>query len=170
MDGWHMLSHVLVILLAWLAYAYVKYKNGSTAITKEHQILSLSAFGSSIILLLVTLFMVVESIHKFAKPNLNVGYEALLVALIGLVVNGFSAFFLHREEEKMDLNLRAAYIHVLSDVLLSVLAILSLFAARYFAINWMDPVCGLVGAAIILKWAVELIHKSWGELLGNREI
>jgi cation diffusion facilitator family transporter len=164
-EGWHMLSHVLVLILAWLAYFYIIQKRGVLTHKMEHRILALSSFASSIVLLVVTLVMVVESIQKFFQLEVDVSLEALVVAVVGLGVNGASAYFLHREEEKMDTNLRAAYIHVLSDVVLSVLAIISLFAAKYFGWYILDPICGLIGSVIIIKWAAELIRKSWADIV-----
>lgn len=166
MEGWHMLSHVLVLALAWLAYAYLKAKHKEGNHKLQNRVLSLSAFASSIVLLLVTILMIYESVEKFSHPDIDVSVGALAVAIIGLVVNGLSAFFLHREEDHKDLNMRAAYLHVVSDVVISVFAIVSLFAAKWFDWKMIDPICGLLGAVIILKWAVELIRKSWVEIVG----
>lgn len=168
MEGWHMLSHVLVLLLAWAAYIYIGRRGKEVMPEQRHRVIALSSFASSITLLLVTIFMMYESVLKFMHLEVDVSTGALVVAIIGLVVNGLSAYFLHREEEKWDLNLRAAYMHVLSDVLLSVLAIVSLLAAQYFQLYILDPICGLLGALVILKWSVELIRKSWVEVVGFR--
>ena len=94
-----------------------------------------------------------------------VTYESVLIALIGLLVNGASAFFLHREEEKTDVNLQAAYLHVISDMVLSVFAIISLLAIKLFGWKILDSMLALAGALVILKWSIELIRKSWREVL-----
>lgn len=169
MEGWHMLSHVLVLLLAWVAYIYIGRKGKEVTPEQRQRVIALSSFASSITLLLVTMFMIYESALKFIHLEVDASMGALVVALIGLVVNGLSAYFLHREEEKLDLNLQAAYLHVLSDVLLSVLAIISLLAAKYFGLYILDPICGLLGALVILKWGIELIRKSWVEVLGVKK-
>ena len=166
MEGWHMLSHVLVLALAWLAYSYLKKRHKENNPKLQRRVLSLSAFASSIVLLIVTIGMIYESIGKFFHPDIDVTSGALIVAIVGLVVNGISAFFLHREEDHHDLNMRAAYLHVMSDVIISVFAIISLFAAKWFGLKILDPICGLISAVIILKWAIELIRKSWVEIVG----
>lgn len=165
MDGWHMLSHVLVLGLAWLAYWYVKHRKGSITHHQQHRIISLSGFASAIVMLVITCDMIYESIERFSSPEVTVANEALVVAVIGLFVNGLSAYYLHREEEKMDVNMRAAYLHVLSDVVLSLFAIVSLLAIRYFNYQLLDTLLSMVGALIILKWSVDLIRKSWREVL-----
>jgi cation diffusion facilitator family transporter len=165
MDGWHMLSHVLVLSLAWAAYAYLRTRaSGSDAQTGERA-LSLSAFASAVILLVITGVIIWESIDKFRHADMVASNEALLVAVIGLVINGVSAYFLHREEEHADLNLHAAYLHVLSDVVLSAFAIISIAACRFWGVQVLDPICGIIGALIIMRWAVGLVRRSWIELL-----
>jgi cation diffusion facilitator family transporter len=64
-----------------------------------------------------------------------------------------------------DSNMRAAYVHVLADALTSVLAIAALLAGKYYGLTWMDPAMGLVGAVVIISWAVSLIRSSGAVLL-----
>ncbi|MBX2903668.1 MAG: cation transporter [Chitinophagales bacterium] len=165
MDGWHMLSHVLVLLLAWAAYLYIRLSKSELTQQKEQRILALSGFASAVILLMVTGFMIYEAIEHFIKPEVVVTKESFFVAFFSLLVNAVSAYVLHREEEKMDLTLKAAYIHVLSDVVLSCMALLSLSAIYFANIIWLDPLLGLVGSAVILRWSIGLISKSWREAL-----
>ncbi len=167
MEGWHMLSHVLVLLLAWGAYFYIKQKHGAITHEQQHRIISLAGFASAIVMLVVTVSMIYETIHRFFDLHVEVTNEAFGVALVGLVVNGASAYFLHREEEKWDVNLRAAYLHVLADVVISLFAIVALIAAKYFDFKILDSILAIIGALVILRWAVGLIHKSWNEVLGN---
>jgi cation diffusion facilitator family transporter len=161
MDGWHMLTHVLVLGLAWLTYKLIDL--GVFSGIHEHKVLSASGFISAFILLSVTLWMLIESFTKFMKPDIDVTMGALLTSVIGLVVNGVSAFILHKghEHDHADINLHAAYLHVLSDVVLSIFAIIALISARYFNIDWMDAVCGIVASLIILKWSAALLKKSY---------
>lgn len=165
MDGWHMLSHVLVLILAWGAYLYIRLRKGELNRAKEHRVLALSGFAGAVVLLVVTGFMIYEAIEHFLRADVVVSIESFGVALFGLIVNAVSAFVLHREEEKMDLNLKAAYFHVLSDMLLSCLALISLAAVYFADAKWLDPLLGLVGSAVILRWSIGLISKSWREVL-----
>lgn len=165
MDGWHMLTHVLVLSLAWAAYRYLKEKHKENNQKLKDRVISLSAFASAVVLLVVTLIMMVESIRKFFNLDIDASDGALAVSVIGLVVNGASAYFLHREEEHRDLNMHAAYLHVMSDIVISVFAIVALFAARLWDLKILDPICGLLSALIIIQWAVGLIRKSWKQIV-----
>lgn len=75
----------------------------------------------------------------------------------------------HRHQERHhDHNLRAAYLHVLADSLTSVFAIVALLAAKYYGVDWLDPVMGFVGAALVTIWSVGLIRDSAGVLLDRQ--
>lgn len=167
MDGWHMLSHVLVLILAWAAYIYIRWRKRDLSAQKEQRVLALSGFASAIILLIITVFMIYEAILHFITPEVVVTKESFIVAFFSLCVNAISAYVLHREEEKMDLSLNAAYIHVLSDVVLSFFAIISLTAIYFADVTWLDPLLGLVGSAVIIRWSVGLISKSWRDALSS---
>ncbi len=130
---------------------------------------------------MVALYMAVESVQRLLHP-LKIEYRwALVVAVIGLIVNLISAFMLNEhhgghcdsqgEHEKghVDLNLRAAYLHVLADAATSVLAIVALLGGRY--LNWtgLDPAMGIVGACVISVWAYRLLGETSRVLL-DREM
>lgn len=163
-----MLSHVLVLLLAWGAYFYIKQKHGAITHEQQHRVISLAGFASAVVMLVVTVSMIYETLYRFMDLQVEVSIEAFAVAFIGLVVNGLSAYFLHREEEKWDINMQAAYLHVLSDVVISLFAIVALIAAKYFDFKILDSILAIVGALVILRWAMGLIHKSWNEVLGRQ--
>ena len=83
--------------------------------------------------------------------------QAILVAVLGLIVNGISVVILrdrqpHHEgtaSHRHDHNLLAAYLHVLADALTSLLAIFALLAGKYLGCNWLDPAMGIVGAVLV---------------------
>ncbi len=166
MDGLHMLTHVLVLVISWFAYLYIRMKAQELTHEKKHRVVSLAGFASAIILLVVTLWGLYETVFPHEHEGIKIGEQALLIACIGLVVNGVSAYLLHREEEHTDHNLKAAYLHVLSDVMLSFLAILSIVVGMYTGITWLDVACAVIGSVVILQWSIGLIRKSWREALG----
>jgi cation diffusion facilitator family transporter len=72
------------------------------------------------------------------------------------------------EKDSRDLNMRAAYMHVMADAAVSVLAIGGLLLARYFGWLWMDPLAGIVGALVIANWSFVLIRDSAAVLMDVR--
>ncbi len=79
--------------------------------------------------------------------------------------SGAEAGIRPRGPDHQDLNMRSAYVHVLTDAATSVLAIVALLGGRFLGLGWLDPVMGLAGAVVVLVWAVGLLRESGGILL-----
>ena len=138
---------------------------------------SLAGFASAIILALIALIMAWESIGRIIKP-VDIGFnQAIVVAILGLIVNGVCLLILgghgHSRNDEThshdhvnddlhhkDHNLWSAYLHVLADALTSVLAIFALLAGKYFGFNWLDPCMGILGAVLVIRWSWGLLHAS----------
>jgi len=101
---------------------------------------------------------------------LEINYkEAIIVAVIGLVVNLLSALILHHDEEHSDHNIKAAYIHVLADALTSITAIVGLAAAWYKGWFFLDTIGAIISSFVIIKWSIGLINVS-GKVLVEFDI
>lgn len=172
-DGWHMATHVGAFGIAVFAYQYAKkYADNPKYTYGTGKVSVLGGFTSAIVLGVIALGIAIESCTRFFQVQ-NIKFdEAILVAVIGLVVNLVSAFLLedhdhhdHDHQDHHDHNLRAAYIHVLADALTSVFAIIALFAGKFLGWVWMDALMGLVGALVIGKWAYGLVQETASILL-----
>lgn len=179
-DGIHMGTHVLALMITLFAYIITKKNAENTKFTfGTGKIGVLGGYTSAIALLIAALVMVWESVHRLMNP-VEIGFNiSLTVAVIGLIVNFVSALVLkdshdhhdhghghshEHHEHKEDHNLKAAYLHVIADALTSVGAILALLGAKYMGWNWLDPIVGIVGAFIIVKWGIGLL-KTTGKIL-----
>jgi len=170
-DGVHMATHVGALGLAAGAYWLARRHAANTRFTfGSGKFGDLAAFTSAIILGLTALAVGAESVQRLITPG-EVRYgDALLIAVIGLVVNLVTAVILkdshhghshgHDHGHGHDNNMRAAYMHVLADAVTSVLAIVALAAGYYFGLGILDPISGLVGAAVIGVWSYGLIRDS----------
>ncbi len=165
-DGIHMGSHVLAIGLSWVAYVWVrKTKNDNSFKGDSDKILSLSGYTSGLILLVFAIIILVEAIQRFINP-IDINYkDAILVAIIGLLVNVVSAFLLHHDEEHSDHNIKAAYIHVIADALTSLSAILGLLAGLLWDISYIDTIAAVISSLVIIKWSIGLLQNSGKALL-----
>lgn len=160
-DGIHMGSHVLAIGLSWLAYVFVrKMAHSKTHYGNADKVLSLSGYSSGLILLMFAVLILFQAVERFFHPEDIVYRDAILVAVIGLLVNVASAFLLHHDHEHSDHNIRAAYLHVLADAVTSISAILGLLAAMTWDIAFIDPLVAIASAAVIIKWATGLLKES----------
>jgi cation diffusion facilitator family transporter len=74
----------------------------------------------------------------------------------------------HEHHDHHDHNLVSAYLHVLADALTSLLAIFALLAAKYFGLIWADPLMGIVGAILVARWSLGLLHSTSVVLLDRQ--
>lgn len=181
-DGWHMGTHVGALGISALAYWYARTRAGQTEFAfGTGKVYALAGYTSAGLLIAVAIGVIVESVSRFVNPETVRFAEAFPVAVLGLVVNLLSAWLLdvphdhahahdhahgdHDHDHHHDHNLRAAYLHVVADALTSVLAIGALLAGRYFEWKWIDPLVGVVGALVILKWGAGLIRETGRQLI-----
>lgn len=170
-DGWHMATHVGALGLAAVAHALsVRHSRDHSFSFGTGKVRVLAGYTSAIALGLVALSMLVESAARLLQPQPIDYASALPIAGLGLVVNLVSVHLLHAHEEdhgheEHDHNHRAAFMHVVADAFTSVLAIGALLAGRTFDLGWLDPVMGMVGGLVILRWGVGLARAAGAELL-----
>jgi cation diffusion facilitator family transporter len=182
-DGWHMSTHVAAFLITAMAYHFSRRHAADPRYSfGTGKMGVLGSFASAVVLAVIALLMAGESIHRFFTPQPIHFNQAIGVAVIGLVVNLVCAWLLKDEprhhhhghdhghegthdHKHHDLNLRAAYVHVLADALTSVTAIIALTAGKFLGWNWLDPVMGIVGSVIVSVWAYGLVRDSSGVLL-----
>lgn len=165
-DGWHMSSHVLAIGLTWFAYAVARRNHDNPRFgAGTGKILALSGYTSALLLQIIAIWMAIESVARFLKPQEIMFGEAIVVAVVGLLVNALSAVVLHHKAEHSDHNIRAAYLHVIADGLTSLTAIAALTAGWIWRIYSLDALSGIICSLVITKWAFGLAANSGKELL-----
>jgi len=179
-DGWHMGTHAMALAVTWFAYVMARrYGKSSTFSFGTGKFGVLAGYTSALFLGATAVYMIIESCKRFLHP-VHIGFnEAIIVAVIGLLVNIVSVWVLqgddhhhhdHHHGHQHDHNLKAAYLHVLADALTSVLAIIALLAGKYLGLAFLDPVMGLVGGILVGSWAWGLLQSSGLILLdGNRD-
>lgn len=165
-DGWHMASHVFALGLTWIAYFVArKYSQTENYSFSKERLLALSGFTSAVALQLVAVIMAIESVNRLLNPVEILFTQAIIVAIIGLIVNGISALFLHHDHEHHDHNIHSAYLHVLADGLTSLTAIIALVAGMIWKIYWLDCLSGIISSIVITKWAIDLMKGSGKDLI-----
>ncbi|MFN4319882.1 MAG: CDF family Co(II)/Ni(II) efflux transporter DmeF [Aquificaceae bacterium] len=178
-DGIHMATHALAFGIAYIAYYFAKRWSKERSFTfGTWKIEVLGGYTSGILLFFVSFLVLQEAFSKLIKGGETKYDEALFVALLGLGVNLLSAYLLydghhhehthHDHSHHHDLNLRGAYLHVLADALTSILAIGGLLSGKLLGLWFMDPIMGLVGFFLIVKWSIGLM-KETASILLDRE-
>ena len=187
-DGWHMSSHMVALGLAYLAYRAARYYSADSRFCfGSWKIEVLVGYSSAILLMVVAIVMGFSSIERLFNPVIIYYNDAIGIAMVGLMVNLVCAWLLHDDHshhhhshhhsehehshghDHQDLNQKAAFIHVVADAATSVLAIIALFAGKYFGWNFLDAVLGIIGAMLVAKWSWGLIRQT-GKILLDAEM
>src|SRR5437763_16110684 len=173
-DGWHMSTHVIAFLITAVAYYFARTQAGNVRFSfGTGKIGVLGGFTSAVVLAIVAFLMAGESVRRLFAP-LEIHFnEAIAIACVGLLGNLGCAVLLadrHHEHDggsahDHDLNLRAAYMHVLADAFTSILAITALTGGQCVGWAWLDPVVGIVGSGVVFSWDYTLLRASSGILL-----
>lgn len=176
-DGLHMGSHTIALSINAFAYVYARRNaNNERYSFGTGKVNTLGGYTGAILLAVVASMMAWESVERLIAPISIAFNQAIIVAVLGLVVNGASVFILginqghghEHEHHRHDHNLRSAYFHVLADAITSLLAIFALLVGKYFGAVWMDSVMGVVGAALVARWSLGLL-KSTGVILLDQQ-
>jgi len=181
-DGWHMIG------LAYFAYRMARhYADDPRFSFGTWKIEILAGYSSAILLMVIALLMGIQSIERLFHPVTIHFNEAIPIAVIGLIVNLICAWLLHEsghehhhhhlhehhhddhhhphDHHHHDLNQKAAFLHVVADAVTSVLAIIALFAAKYFSWNFLDALLGIIGALLVAKWSWGLMQETGKTLI-----
>lgn len=194
-DGLHMASHTAALSINAFAYIYARrHAHNEDFSFGTGKVNTLGGYTGAVLLAGFAIVMVWESVDRLISPVQIAFNQAIFVAVLGLIVNGASVFILgrhHHPEQAQDLpdqfeahahyhdhgeghhghhhhhdhNLVSAYLHVLADALTSLLAIFALLGAKYFGFIWADPLMGIVGAALVARWSLGLLHTTSTVLL-----
>lgn len=154
-DAGHNLSDVLGLMLAWGAALLAKSapKGRYTYGLRGSSILA--ALGNGLLLMVACGAIAWEAVQRIAEPAPVAGATVSIVAAIGVVINGFSAW-LFLAGSKGDLNIRGAYLHMAADAALSLGVVTSGLAIMYSGWTWIDPIVslGIVVVIVIGTWSL----------------
>ncbi|AOC90017.1 Cadmium, cobalt and zinc/H(+)-K(+) antiporter [Bacillus amyloliquefaciens] len=151
-DAGHMLSDSISLMIALIAFklAEKKASHNKTFGYKRFEILAAVINGAALIL--ISLYIIYEAIKRFSHPPEVATTGMLIISIIGLAVNILVAWImLNGGDTKNNLNIKGAYLHVISDMLGSVGAILAAILIIFFGWGWADPLASVIVAVLVLR-------------------
>lgn len=162
-DAIHNLGDVLSLILAWIAHRLMKRSPTANATYGFKKTSILAALANGSLLLFTCGIIVTEVVYKLIEPSEVASLSVMLVAGIGIVVNGLTALLFVRGSD--DLNIRAAFLHLLYDALVSVGVVVAAFLIYLTHWYWLDPLAGLLIALVILRGTWSLFTDSFRLIL-----
>lgn len=159
-DAIHNFSDVISLIVSYIANILAKKKSQTIRKTfgyKRAEIIA--AFFNASSLIVIAVFLGYEAIKRFFTPveiesNLVIG-----LALLGIIVNGFSVLLLKKDAEH-NLNMKSAYIHLMADMLTSVAVLVGGLLMKFYQIYWIDGVLTLIISIYLIKMSWKIFIDS----------
>lgn len=158
-DAIHNLGDVLGLVLAWIANSLLKKLPTEKTTYGMKKTSILAALANGIMLVFTCGIIATDAIYKLFSPTPISAGSVMMVAAIGILVNGSTALLFLRGTD--DLNIRAAFMHLFYDALISVGVVISAAILYYTNWLWIDPVVGLLIAVIIMRGTWSLFKDSF---------
>jgi len=158
-DAAHNFSDVISLVVSYTANRLAKKRATSDKTFGYKRAEIIAAFINSISLVLLSLWLIIESIQRLLDPQPVEEKTVILLSLIAIAGNGLSVFLLHRQTEN-NINLKSAYIHLLSDLMASVIVLVGGIAIYYFDVYWVDPLLGILISIYLIYIGYDLLKES----------
>lgn len=151
-DAGHMLSDAISLGIALLAFTLGEKAANHSKTYGYKRFEILAAVLNGVTLILIAIYIFYEAIERFQNPPDVASSGMLIIATIGLLVNILVAWIMMRGGDvEENLNMRGAYLHVISDMLGSVGAIVAALLITFFGWGWTDPLASVIVAALVLR-------------------
>lgn len=164
-DAGHMLTDSAALLFALLAVRFARRPPNARHTFGWLRLTTLAAFVNAIALVVIIILIVWEAAQRFYHPQPVAGTTMMLIAVAGLIANILSFWILHRGSEEKNLNVRAAALHVMGDLLGSVGAIIAAIVIMTTGWTPIDPILSVLVSCLVLRSAWSLLKESVNELL-----
>ncbi len=163
-DAIHMFTHSFALIISLLAIIIASKKAPLSKTFGFYRAEVLAAFINGITIVLSIVWIVYEAIERFLNPQIIDIKTAMIVAIIGLIVNIITGVIL-MQGDKNNINLKSAFVHMLSDALSSVAIIIGYIIIYFTQWYFIDVVLALIVAIVIGKWAIDVLKNSTNTLL-----
>lgn len=168
-DAIHMFTHSFALIISLLAIIIASKKAPLSKTFGYYRAEVIAAFINGITIILSIIWIVYEAVDRFLHPSVIDIKTAMIVAVIGLVVNITTGVIL-MQGDKNNINLKSSFVHMLSDALSSVAIILGYIVIYYTSWYWIDIVLAVMVAFVIGKWAVGILKSSVNTLMESSPV
>jgi len=157
-DAIHNFSDVLSLLIAYGANKLSHRPSNTQKTFGYHRAEILAALFNASVLIGISVYLIFEAVHKLFNPEAIDSIWVIILGVLGIIVNTLSVFVI-KEDAKSNMNFKAAYLHLLADVMTSVAVVAGGLLMYYFNLFWVDALITIF-IAIYLIWASFYLVKS----------
>lgn len=158
-DAIHNLSDGLAVFLAYMANVMSNRERTPKSTFGYKRAEIIAAFINALVLIAISFYLMVEAVERFFDPQ-DVDFRWMLsLGFLGLLANSFSVLILHKDKQK-NLNVRAAYLHLMGDALTSLAVIVGALFIWLWGWTWIDPLVTLLISLYLLIHTIRLLKES----------
>ncbi|MFV7789693.1 cation diffusion facilitator family transporter [Aliarcobacter lanthieri] len=168
-DAIHMFTHSFALIISLVAIIIASKVAPISKTFGYYRIEVLAAFINGITIILSIIWIIYEAYERFIEPQIIDIKMAMIVAVIGLIVNIITGVIL-MQGDKNNINLKSAFVHMLSDALSSVAIIIGYIIIYYTSWYFIDIILAVIVAIVILKWAIDILKNSINTLLESSPV
>ncbi len=150
-DAMHNFSDVLALVIAYVANRLAARPNSESKTFGYRRAEIIAALFNASVLVGIAVFLIVEAVHKFFHPEAIDSMWVIGLGVLSIVLNTASVLLV-KEDSHDNMNIKAAYLHLLTDVMTSVAVVVGGVLMYYFGIFWIDPLISAL-IALYLVWA-----------------
>jgi cobalt-zinc-cadmium efflux system protein len=158
-DALHNFSDVLTLIFSWYANKLSKRKASLNQTFGYKRAELIAAFVNASTLIIVALFLIYGSIERFFNPHAIKSGLVIWLALLGIIVNGFSVLLL-KKDAKHNINMKSAYLHLLTDMMASVAVLVGGILMYFFKWFWVDSLLTIAIALYLIIVGLDLLKSS----------
>lgn len=158
-DALHNFSDVISLLLSFITNRLAKRKSTPKQTYGYKRAEILSAFVNSATLIAIAIYLIVEAVQRLLNPQDVISNLVIYFALGSIVINFISVLLLQKDA-KDSMNMKSAYLHLLTDVLTSVAVMIGGFLMKYFEVYWVDSILSVLIALYLIFSSYKLLLES----------
>ena len=163
-DALHNFSDVMALLIAWWANKISSKESSEEKTFGYKRVEIVAALFNASVLAGIGVYLIVEGVAKLMHPHVIDSDIVIYLALLGIVFN-FISVLLIQKDAKENLNMKAAYLHLLSDVMTSVAVLIGGLGMKYFGAYWIDPLITIAIALYLIFTSFSLIKETTAILM-----
>lgn len=163
-DAIHMFTHSFALIVSLLAIVIASKKAPISKTFGFYRTEVIAAFVNGITIMLSIIWIVYEAIERFFNPQIIDIKTAMIVAIVGLIINIITGFIL-MQGDKNNINLKSSFVHMLSDALSSVAIILGYIVIYFTSWYFIDMILAVIVSIVIGKWAIDILRNSINTLM-----
>ncbi|NAS11015.1 cation diffusion facilitator family transporter [Poritiphilus flavus] len=158
-DALHNFSDVLSLVISYAATKLAKREASTNKTFGYKRAEIIAAFVNAATLVVVAVILIKEAIERFLDPREIASDLVIWLSLLGILANGFSVLLLKKDSDR-NMNMRSAYLHLLTDMMASVAVLIGGILMKLYAVYWVDPLLTLLIALYLIYVGYDLLRKS----------